>query len=76
MIFCLPLDIHVASLNIISHKPGISLMLLGAPLALQTPMAHGLATIPSSGKLGIVSQLRLVSGDEAVPARALGLGVQ
>lgn len=60
MIFCLPLDIHAASLDFISHKPGVSLMLLGPLLAVQTLMACGLATIPSSRKLGIVSQLRFV----------------
>lgn len=60
VIFCLPLDIHAASLDFISHKPGVSLMLLGPLLAVQTLMACGLATIPSSRKLGIVSQLRFV----------------
>ena len=50
----------MASLNFISHKTGVSLMLLGPLLAVQTLMAHGLATIPSSGKLSIVSQLRFV----------------
>lgn len=35
-------------------------MLLGPFLAVQTPLACGLATVPSSGKLSPVSQLRLV----------------
>lgn len=35
-------------------------MLLGPLLAVQTLLASGLATIPSSGKLSTVSQLRLV----------------
>jgi len=47
-------------------------MLLGPLLVVQTQMACGLATIPSSGKLRVVSQLR--SEDEVVPAQAFGLG--
>lgn len=54
------LDIHAALLDFISHKPGVSLMLLGPLVAVQTLMACGLATTPSSRKLGIVSQLRFV----------------
>lgn len=48
----------------ISHKKGISLMLLGLLLAVQTLMAHGL----SSGKLSTVSQLRFIFEDEVVSA--------
>lgn len=58
--FCLQLDSPAASLNFISHKPGVSLMLLGPLLAVQTPLACGLAPVPSTGKLSPVSQLRLV----------------